>query len=657
TISKTGNLSAAEVDQIITKMDEILSVANVDSEIAGTMVNIVSNVLNNSDATMASYSRRKTIIQIVNQISLKLNFTTQSVNLTSPSLALAVTKINSSSFHGISFGIRDSSGLQVSLEDQVPENSVGSITLPSSILTNLTMNNQDLASRIQFNFYKNPILFQDTSESFYLNSFVISSSVGNLTIGNLKENITITLKNKKDIPSNTKVICAFWDFTKNSGRGGWNKDGCILENTTAIETVCKCNHLTSFGILLDPFRNDFIDPGQNVILTFISYIGCGISSIFLSVTLVTYIVLEKVRRDYPSKILINLCTALLFLNLVFLIDPWIALYDRVPGLCIAVAVFLHYFLLASFTWMGLEAFHMYLALVKVFNTYVHRYALKFCIVGWGVPAIVVIIVIVIQRENYGLISYGKSNTTADDLFFSCWIKNDITFYVSVVAYYCLIFLLNISMFIVVLTQLCRIKNKRQLGSPQKSTLRDLRSVAGLTFLLGITWGFAFFAWGPVNLPFLYLFAIFNSLQGFFIFVFHCALKENVQKQWRQYLCCGKFRLAENSDWSRTATNTKRQSVVPATLLSANSTSSLQSNTNSITLLVKSDYFTSPSGNGTLWNDVNALPYSEENGDVQHNISNKNFSRKKEAKQSYKQPSVSLKRTTHKHGNICSEDKM
>lgn len=91
---------------------------------------------------------------------------------------------------------------------------------------------------------------------------------------------------------------------------------------------------------------------------------------------------RKIRRDYPSKILIQLCAALLLLNLVFLLDSWIALYDT-RGLCIAVAVFLHYFLLVSFTWMGLEAFHMYLALVKVFNTYVRKYILKFCVVGWG----------------------------------------------------------------------------------------------------------------------------------------------------------------------------------------------------------------------------------------------------------------------------------
>lgn len=34
--------------------------------------------------------------------------------------------------------------------------------------------------------------------------------------------------------------------------------------------------------------------------------------------------------------------------------------------------------------------------------------------------------------------------------------------------------------------------------------------------------------------------------GFFIFVFHCAVKDNVRRQWRTYLCCGKMRLAENS---------------------------------------------------------------------------------------------------------------
>ena len=91
---------------------------------------------------------------------------------------------------------------------------------------------------------------------------------------------------------------------------------------------------------------------------------------------------RKLRRDYPSQILINLSLALLSLNVVFLLNSWLSSW-AVYGLCVGVASALHYFLLASFTWMGLEAVNMYLALVKVFNVYVPSYMLKFCVVGWG----------------------------------------------------------------------------------------------------------------------------------------------------------------------------------------------------------------------------------------------------------------------------------
>lgn len=125
---------------------------------------------------------------------------------------------------------------------------------------------------------------------------------------------------------------------------------------------------------------------------------------------------RKLRRDIPSKILIHLCTALLLLNLVFLVDAWLALYTNAVGLCIATAWFLHYFLLVSFTWMGLEAVHMYNAIVKVFNNHMSRYMLKFSLAGWGIPIIVVVIVIAVDKNNYGLVSYGKfTDGQSDDL--------------------------------------------------------------------------------------------------------------------------------------------------------------------------------------------------------------------------------------------------
>lgn len=96
---------------------------------------------------------------------------------------------------------------------------------------------------------------------------------------------------------------------------------------------------------------------------------------------------------------------------------------------------------------------------------------------------------------------------------SCWLKNNIAFYVTVVAYFCVIFLMNLVMFVVVMVQLCRIKKQNPDNMRHRNGLQDLRSAVGVTVLLGLTWGFAFFAWGPVNLPFMYLFCIFNSFQG------------------------------------------------------------------------------------------------------------------------------------------------
>lgn len=91
---------------------------------------------------------------------------------------------------------------------------------------------------------------------------------------------------------------------------------------------------------------------------------------------------RKLLRDIPAKILIQLCTSLLFLNLVFLLDGRLALHQA-PGLCISTGFFLHYFLLTSFTWAGLEALHMYLSVIQVFTPYLSRYMLKFSLIGWG----------------------------------------------------------------------------------------------------------------------------------------------------------------------------------------------------------------------------------------------------------------------------------
>ncbi|NWV01546.1 AGRG2 protein, partial [Upupa epops] len=651
TLSVHTAMSVTTAEQIVSRIENDIAAGNVEPKDVKRMISMVSNVLTVSQPLPPRISNR--IIKLVDYIGLKLNFTAASAHFASPSLALAVVKTSSVRSSEMSFAVRDSADLQISLGVNTISdfNNLGSVTLPSSLLANLPAEQLDLASRIIFNFFKKTTVFQDASlKNASLISSVISSSVANLTVRNLKANVTVTLLNVSPNQDNATVSCVFWDFSKNGGHGGWSHEGCVVKESRVNETVCSCNHLTSFAVLMNLYGNSPSDPTQDLVLTFISYIGCGISAIFLSITLVTYIAFEKIRRDYPSKILIQLCAALLLLNLVFLLDSWIALYDT-QGLCIAVAVFLHYFLLVSFTWMGLEAFHMYLALVKVFNTYIRKYILKFCIVGWGLPALVVAVVLAVSPDNYGLITTGKVSISAPDEF--CWIKNRIAFYITAVGYFCLIFLINISMFIVVLMQLCRIKKKKQLGAQRKTSIQDLRSVAGLTFLLGITWGFAFFT---VNEVFTYLFTIFNTLQGFFIFIFYCVTKENVRKQWRRYLCCGKFRLAENSDWSRTATNgLKKQAVNQGVSSSSNSLQSNSNSTNSTTLLMNNDYSVHANGNGHPPGEKSAVCFTVQNGDLcLHDFSGKQLALEEKDDTVSQKSQVSLRRTSRKGSLTCVE---
>ena len=76
-----------------------------------------------------------------------------------------------------------------------------------------------------------------------------------------------------------------------------------------------------------------------------------------------------------------------------------------------------------------------------------------------------------------------------------------------------------------------------LVSAGKSTTsyQRVRMAIAILVLLGLTWIFGALAIGSARLFFEYLFCIFNSLQGFFIFVFHCLRQKDVQRAW--LACC------------------------------------------------------------------------------------------------------------------------
>ncbi|XP_043983760.1 adhesion G-protein coupled receptor G2 [Gambusia affinis] len=579
-LSINSKLSSSELVLVMEKLSEVVHVSIIELKVGVDIVNIVANILlSETDVTPVA----DIVLDLMDQMGNSMEFQGESTNIKSPVFALSMINVDPDEFSGLTFGVSLSSTMNPeifvnqSFVSKPLAETTATIALPAEI-NNFFPPGVRNTTRVQFHFYGTPDLFQDpylineTDGNWTLNSFVVSACVNNSQVISLKERVVVTFKHEE----NRRSKCVFWDFQKYSGLGGWSSSGCETRNISPHQTSCLCDHLTHFGVLLDVSR-DPLDPKDVRILTVISYLGCGVSSIFLGITLLTYLIFEKLRQDYPSKILINLSAALLGLTMLFLIDSWLSSFSNY-ALCITTAAFLHYFLLASCTWMGLEAFHMYFALVKVFNTYVPAYLLKFCTVGWGVPLVIVSLVLAIDKDAYGSSVPEQAGVALESTEQFCWIQNNIFYYITVVGFILIIFLGNIGVFIMVLIQIKLMRANKPLAK-SRSALQDFRAVAGLTVLLGLTWSLGFFSFEAGRGVLIYLFAICNSFQGFFVFVFHCLMKENVRKQWKAYLCCGRFRVNETSDWSRSVTmdvRNKKANLVKSGSVHSDNTSSTKS---------------------------------------------------------------------------------
>ncbi|XP_045564589.1 adhesion G-protein coupled receptor G2 isoform X2 [Salmo salar] len=370
--------------------------------------------------------------------------------------------------------------------------------------------------------YKSPNQFLFKEE--LVRTMVIRIEVGG---GRQLENLTTPLKMKFKlldpiIPVNYSLSCQYFNEYGNISLPDtvfWKTDGCVTKiNDSVVE--CICSHATPFAVLL--IADLSIDSAHWQVLSYISYIGCGLSAFFTAVSFLTYVITTNSRVDNANSIHVSLSGALFLLNTSFLLNEWGASLG-IRGVCIFIAVAIHYSLLSCFTWMAIEAVHLYLLLVKVFNTYYRHYMAKLSAIGWGVPGIIVGVSLAVKdiKPLYGPTEMTMADTNQTNTI--CWIMDIPFFYSMNLAYFTIIFVLNSGILLTVTTRICQLQRYGSKGKPGKASLawKDIGTVLGLTCLLGITWGLAFLSYGYVNLPILYLFSIFNSLQGFFIFLWIC----------------------------------------------------------------------------------------------------------------------------------------
>ncbi|NXE19206.1 AGRG3 protein, partial [Ardeotis kori] len=345
-----------------------------------------------------------------------------------------------------------------------------------------------------------------------LDNTVVGITVGEMSISGLQDPVQLTFAHGQ-LPRDVTPQCVFWDLSKGTA-GGWSSSGCVTQPGEK-GTVCSCDHLTFFTLLLNPA----LDRSTARTLMAVATAGCAVAMAFSVFTIALCIFLRcRFRSEETLRINLglhmNLVGSLLLLNLAFLLNSGLA--DRTqPGTCKALGGLTHYCLLCCFTWMALEGCHLYLLFVKVLGTYIHHYLAKLCLLGWGFPALVVGVAGAIG-------SYGEYNIQTVDhqvIAHLCWITSKylLVHYITNCSYFALIFLFNMAIFGVVTQKSCCLQGTGVVQENRKAWKVVLVAM-GLFCLLGATWTLAFLTYGTSSAPMLYLFTILNSLQGIFIFI-------------------------------------------------------------------------------------------------------------------------------------------
>ena len=157
------------------------------------------------------------------------------------------------------------------------------------------------------------------------------------------------------------------------------------------------------------------------------------------------------------------------------------------------------------------------------------------------------------------------------MHFSCFIGGVGVFFGAFLLPILAIVLFNFVIFVMVIKIL--IKHSRKVYTSQDKKKIDgvkklLVSTFGIMFIFGLSWVFGALTISEASETFQYLFTIFTSLQGFFLFLFLCVLGKEARNSWTQLLCRGcifsRFISTSSSSQYKTSSRTKKATVTTGT---------------------------------------------------------------------------------------------
>ncbi|XP_063695070.1 adhesion G-protein coupled receptor G7-like isoform X2 [Bolinopsis microptera] len=329
--------------------------------------------------------------------------------------------------------------------------------------------------------------------------------------------------------------CVFYDTKTESWISG-EESGCVTKEEIGSNgeklVSCQCSHMTSFAVLMS-FDSDY-DPLEETVTSIL--LGISLGCLFF--TIIAYLPAKDMLRTRSVRINLLLVTSLMFSIIIFYFMELVVTTDikednarsetdTAAFPCVIVAFLMNYFWLCQMAWMVCEALVMYRALVSaVMDSHIHRYMLKFNLACWGIPLIFPIIGII-----WGQTDFANPRT--------CFIRQKyglVTFYGPVI--FCILF--NIFIFVRIAWSIFR-KQSMETGKKPVSDLerkkKQFKFAITVMTLLGVAWIFGFFLIikGDNTIWLRWLFIVFNSTQGIFIFILYVVMNDNLKKVWSKLL--------------------------------------------------------------------------------------------------------------------------
>ncbi|KAI9517250.1 hypothetical protein NQZ68_008509 [Dissostichus eleginoides] len=323
--------------------------------------------------------------------------------------------------------------------------------------------------------------------------------------------------------SRKKRMCVFWHTRENK----WSEAGCSAKTIQGNSTVCECDHLTSFAVLMS--KSDVSTPD----LDMITNVGLGVSVCSLLIFLIVeYLVWSAVVKSNLSHFrhtaIVNIAVFLLLGNCSFLASSFPESLSE--NWCLVLTICKHLFYLAMFNWMMCMSVMLVHQLIFVFTPLRKRVFMLFSgIVGYVFPIFIV-------GSSYTYYKYTEKPYYEKK---TCWLVFERVLEGSLHAFLLpvgTVILTNLFSMVVVILTLVKSNVPEGSNADDKETAKSiLKVVVFLTPVFGLTWiiGFAQLMLEKntlLHIIAIYSFTILNSFQGLFILITGVFAEQKVREE-------------------------------------------------------------------------------------------------------------------------------